>query len=98
MVLADMMNMTGLNDECVLFEFKKSVTAKDKIMTGLFDGKETMIRVTRSEYRDYTVFYDNGKCFHWHYGPDGYTLVSNRVRQLQRMIDAQCRANGIYGW
>lgn len=95
MTIREMLEVTVNNSQCVLLEFKENATARDKIMTGLLDGDETMIRVTKGPGQYYTIFRKDGTRFTWHYGRSGYTLVSDRTHELRRQIEEIIRTRGI---
>lgn len=95
MTIRGMLEVTANNSQCVLLEFKENVTARDKIMTGLLDGDETMIRVTKGPDQYYTIFRKDGTHFTWHYGWSGFTLVSDRTHELRRQIEEIIRTKGI---
>lgn len=62
----------------------------DMIMTGLFNGTETMFRITKGADHNCTTWFKNGNVFEWHHGRSGYTLVADSVwdewREIEKMI------------
>ncbi len=52
----------------------------DMIMTGLFEGNETMFRITKGKNHTCTTWYKNGNSWSWEYGIGGHTLVADSVR------------------
>lgn len=95
MKLNQLMVITANTDECVILEFKPGITKRDKILSGLFDGNEEMIRVTKGRDQYYTVFKDDGSHWGWHCGDSGFTLVSSNVDELRKLINGMCREAGI---
>lgn len=95
MKLSQLMVITANTDECVILEFKPGVTKRDKILSGLFNGNEEMIRVTKGRDQYYTVFKDDGSHWGWHHGDSGFTLVSSKVDELRKEINAMCRESKI---
>ena len=89
--------MTKLKDcvECineqtfVLLKVKDGMEM-DMIMTGLFEGDETMFRITKGDDHNCTTWYKNGKNWSWHHGLNGHTCVANSVwaawREIERTI------------
>lgn len=95
MKLSDLMVITENNDECVILEFKSGITKRDKIVSGLFNGKEEMIRVTKGRDQYYTIFKDDGSHWGFHFGDSGFTLVSSKVDELRKAVNAMIRESGI---
>ena len=67
----------------------------DMIMTGLFNGDKTMFRITKGSNHNCTTWFKNGNNFSWHYGINGYTLVSDSTRDKWRAIEALITYEGI---
>ena len=81
----------------------------DLVMLG-FDGTEKWLRLECRQHHcrglangewEYTatICNNDGKSWSWHWGFDGYTLVSDSVRQKEKKIIESCRTycerNGI---
>ena len=94
--LCDCVKLAANNSECVILKVKED-KAFDLICLGCFDGDETMFRLTKGRNHTCTVWRDNGKSFSWHWGFNGYTLVSDKVdkmgRMIQRCIENDFRVN-----
>lgn len=67
----------------------------DMIMTGLFNGDETMFRITKGSNHNCTTWLKNGRNFSWHHGINGYTLVSDSTWDRWRAIEALISSEGI---
>lgn len=67
----------------------------DMIMTGLFNGDETMFRITKGSNHNCTTWFKNGRNFSWHHGINGYTLVSDSIWDRWRAIEALIASEGI---
>lgn len=73
------------NDECVVLKVLDG-HEMDLIALGCFDGNETMFRLTKGRDVTCTVFRRDSKPFSWHWGYGGYTLVTDKVDKMGRMI------------
>lgn len=82
--LVDFVKIVENNTECVILE----VTGKpiDLIKLGCFDGNETMFRLTKGDDHTCTVWSDKGKPCSWYWGRSGYTLVSNKLDKMGKLI------------
>jgi len=74
------------NEECVILKVKDNKTL-DLIKLGYFDGNEELIRLTKGEDHTCTIFRTNDKPFSWHWGRSGYTLVSDNISAMGRLIE-----------
>ena len=73
------------NKECVLLEVIGQPI--DLIKLGCFDGDETMFRLTKGRNHTCTVWTKDGKYYSWHWGVDGYTLVSKKLDKQGKLIE-----------
>ncbi len=78
----------------VLIKVKEGKTM-DMIMTGLFDGNETMFRITKGKDHNCTTWYSDKPPFTWHHGIGGYTCVSNVTWDRWRAIEDMLKKAGI---
>ena len=67
----------------------------DMIMTGLFEGNETMFRITKGSDHNCTTWYKNGNTWSWHHGIGGYTMVADSVWDTWRAIESMIASEGI---
>lgn len=75
------------NENCVVLEVKDN-KEMDLIKLGCFDGDERLIRLTKGRDHTCTIFYnDDRKPFSWHWGTSGFTLVSDKVSEIGRMVE-----------
>ncbi len=75
------------NEECVILKVKDNKTL-DLIKLGCFDGNEELIRLTKGKDHTCTIFRTNDKPFSWDWGRSGYTLVSDNVSTMGKLIEA----------
>lgn len=87
MKLKDITEVKINNDECVVLAVK-SGHEMDLIALGVFSGNETMFRLTKGRTVTCTVFRKDGSTFSWHWGYDGYTLVSKSTDKMGQMIQS----------
>ena len=82
--LVDFVKIVENNEECVILE----VVGKpiDLIKLGCFNGDETMFRLTKGNDHTCTVWNSDGKNFSWHWGINGYTLVTDRLDKMGTLI------------
>lgn len=85
MKLKDMVELAVNNDDCVVLKVKDG-QEMNLISLGCFNGDETMMRLTKGKNVTCTLFRQGGKRFSWHWGIDGYTLVSDQVGRMGRLI------------
>lgn len=76
------------NEECVILKVKENKKL-DLIKLGCFDGDEELMRLTKGEDHTCTIFRTNNKPFSWYWGSSGYTLVSNKLTTMGKLIE-QC--------
>ena len=75
------------NENCVVLKVKDN-KEMDLIKLGCFDGDERLIRLTKGKNHTCTTFYnDNRKPLSWDWGESGFTLVSDNVRKMGRLIE-----------
>lgn len=74
------------NEECVILKVKDNKKL-DLIKLGCFDGNEELIRLTKGENHTCTIFRTNDEPFSWYWGRSGYTLVSNSVSAMGKLIE-----------
>lgn len=67
----------------------------DMIMTGLFEGNETMFRITKGSDHNCTTWYKNGTNWSWHHGINSCTLVADSVWKAWREIEKVIAQEGI---
>lgn len=85
MKLKDMVELTVDNQNCVVLKVKDG-QEMNLISLGCFNGDETMMRLTKGKNVTCTLFRQGGKSFSWHWGIDGYTLVSDQVWRMGQLI------------
>lgn len=87
MKLCNLVNIEENSKECVLLKVKDNVKM-DLIKLGCFDGNEEYIRLTKGKNHTCTVFKREGDSFNeWHWGTDGYTLVSPKLDDQRKLIE-----------
>ena len=87
MKLKDMVSLEANNNECVVLKVKEG-QEMNLICLGCFSGNETMFRLTKGKDVTCTVFRNNDKTLSWHWGESGFTLVSEDVNKMGRMIQS----------
>lgn len=87
MKLKDMVELVANNDDCVVLKVKDG-QEMNLISLGCFNGDEAMMRLTKGRNVTCTLFRKNGKSFSWHWGIDGYTLVSDQVWRMGQLIQS----------
>ena len=92
MALKDLVTVTTNNDVCVILEIKPN-SFKELIKLGCFNGKETIIRLTKSDAHTCTIWEEGGKSYSWNWGIGGHTLVSEGMNMKRRLI-VDCIVNG----
>ena len=85
MKLKDMVEMVVDNQDCVVLKVKDG-QEMNLISLGCFNGDETMMRLTKGRDVTCTLFRRGGKSFSWHWGISGYTLVTDQVDRMGRLI------------
>ena len=85
MKLKDMVELAVNNDDCVVLKVKDG-QEMNLISLGCFNGDETMMRLTKGKNVTCTLFRQGGKRFSWYWGIGGYTLVSDQVWRMGRLI------------
>ena len=76
------------NDEDLVLLQVKEGKEMDLIKLGCFDGNEKLIRLTKGANHTCTIFCgDNKKPFSWYWGAHGYTLVSDNVSKMGKLIE-----------
>lgn len=86
MKLCDLVNIEENNLECVILKVKDNAKL-DLIKLGCFDGDEEYLRLTKGEDHTCTIFKKNGTNFNWHWGTNGYTLVSDKTSKMGKLIE-----------
>lgn len=74
------------NEECVILQVKENKKL-DLIKLGCFDGDEELMRLTKGEDHTCTIFRSNDKPFSWYWGKSGYTLVSEKLTAMGKLIE-----------
>ena len=75
------------NENCVVLKIKDN-KEMDLIKLGCFDGDERLIRLTKGADHTCTIFYkDNREPFSWYWGASGYTLVSDNVSKMGKLVE-----------
>jgi len=85
--LSELVEVVTNNGACVVLKVKDNVEF-ELISLGCFDGDEKMIRLTKGKDITCTVFNKNDSNFSWHWGYSGYTLVSDNMEKMGRMIQS----------
>lgn len=83
--LCNLVDIIENNETCVILQVKENKRL-DLIKLGCFNGNEELIRLTKGEDHTCTIFKNNGEPFSWHWGRRGYTLVSDNVSAMGRLI------------
>lgn len=73
----------------------KDGTEMDMIMTGLFEGNETMFRITKGGDHNCTTWYKDGSNWSWHHGINGNTCVTDSVWKKWKAIEELIASEGI---
>ena len=81
--LCELVKIVENNKECVILEVTGSKL--DLIKLGYFNGNEKLIRLTKGANQTCTIWTDN-KNYSWHWGRDGYTLVSDSMEKKGKLI------------
>lgn len=84
-LLYDSTKLVEDNEDCVILEVIEGKEL-DLIKTGCFGGNETMIRLTKGDVQNCTIWYKNGRTSSWHWGLGGYTLVTRDTEIAGRII------------
>lgn len=74
------------NEDCVILKVKDN-KALDLIKLGCFNGDEKLIRLTKGKDHTCTIFGANAEPFSWEWGMSGYTLVTDRVSNMRKLIE-----------
>jgi hypothetical protein len=82
--LSELVTVEADNEACVVLKVKEG-KAMELITLGCFDGNETLFRVTKGGNHTATIWRGE-KAFSWEWGSGGYTLVSDKVKEEQRVI------------
>lgn len=83
--LKDLVTLVTNTEDCVVLKVKEGV-AMNLICLGCFDGDETMFRLTKGPNITCTVWSKSGHSFSWFWGDRGYTLVSDKVDKMGKLI------------
>lgn len=75
------------NENCVILQVKDNKRL-ELIKLGCFDGNEELMRLTKGKNHTCTVFPKSGNPFSWKWGEGGYTLVSDRLSTMGKLIEA----------
>ena len=76
MKLCDMVTLKIDNAECVVLKVKDG-QEMNLLGLGCFNGNEKILRLTKGKTVTCTVICDDGHRYSWHWGADGYTLVTD---------------------
>ncbi len=99
--LGGLVELAENNMECVVLKVKEGARMQ-LICLGCFNGDEEMFRLTKGGSHTCTVFYKDGRTSSWHWGADGYTLVSGQTRRCGELVQGCIEDDfGIYigdGW
>lgn len=82
--LSELVTVEANNEACVVLKVKEG-KAMELITLGCFDGDETMFRVTKGGNHTATIWRGE-KAWSWEWGSNGYTLVSDKVKEEQKAI------------
>lgn len=82
--LIDLIEIVENNADFILLE----VTGDKKscILSGVLDGNEELIRVTKGEDHVLTIYFKDGRHFSYDFGLSGYTLISNKEENRRNAI------------
>lgn len=75
------------NENCVILQVKDNKRL-ELIKLGCFDGNEELMRLTKGKNHTCTVFPKSGNPFSWKWGESGYTLVSDCLSTMGKLIEA----------
>ena len=85
MKLVNITEVAVNNADCVVLKVKEG-HEMELIALGVFDGNETMFRLTKGKSVTCTIFYTDGKSRSWHWGYGGHTLVSPKTERQGQLI------------
>ena len=85
MKLRDMVTLEINNAECVVLKVKDG-QEMNLLALGFFNGNEKILRLTKGRNVTCTVICDDGQSYSWHWGIDGYTLVTDALWRKSQMI------------
>ena len=75
------------NEDCVILQVKDN-KEMDLIKLGCFNGDERLFRLTKGKNHTCTIFYnDNRKTFSWEWGEGGFTMVTDDVSKMGKLIE-----------
>ena len=75
------------NENCVVLKVKDN-KEMDLIKLGCFNGDERLFRLTKGKNHTCTIFYnDNRKTFSWEWGESGFTMVTDDVSKMGKLIE-----------
>lgn len=81
--LVNLVQVVENNKDCVILEVTGSKL--DLIRLGCFNGDEIMMRLTKGDNHNCTVW-TNEKNYSWHWGIGGHTIVSESMQKRGRLI------------
>lgn len=84
--LYNLVDIIENNETCVILKVKENKKL-DLIKLGYFDLDEYIFRLTKGKNHTCTVFKTDGKNYNWHWGENGYTLVSDNLSKKGKMIE-----------
>jgi hypothetical protein len=82
--LIDVIEIAENNKDFILLEIIGST--RDCILTGVLNGDEELIRVTKGKNHTLTIYKKNGSHFSYDFGHNGYTLISDSEQRRKRAI------------
>lgn len=85
--LCHLVDIIENNEDCVILKVKDNKIL-DLIKLGCFDGNEELIRLTKGKNHTCTIFKTNESSFSWEWGMSGYTLVTDKVSAMGKLIES----------
>ena len=82
--LVDVIEIVENNNDYILLEVTGD--RKQCILTGVLNGNEELIKVTKGKNHTLTIYFKDGKNFSYSFGESGYTLISDNEERRKRAI------------
>lgn len=83
--LADYVDIIENSMECVVLKVRPG-SRTGLICLGCFNGDEDMIRLTKGNTQECTVFCRDGRSYSWEWGNYRHTIVSDTTDRCGRMV------------
>ena len=84
--LCNLVDIIENNESCIVLKVKDNKSL-DLIKLGCFNGNEELMRLTKGENHTCTIFSSNSEPFSWSWGKRGYTLVSDNISTMGKLIE-----------